>query len=138
MPKVFSLEFKVRDYEVDMFGMVNNAAYLNYLEHARHEFLHGIGIDSAEIAVAGRALALSKINVHYQSPLRPREHFRVEATIGELRGARVAIDQRIVSQPEGRPVLQARMVAVFLDERGRPLRISKPHRAALLPYLVDP
>ena len=138
MPKVFSLEFKVRDYEVDMFGVVSNAAYLNYLEHARHEFLHGIGIDPAEIAVAGRALALSKINVHYQSPLRSREHFRVEATIGELRGARVAIDQRIVSQPEGRPVLRARAVAVFLDERGRPLRISEPHRAALLPYLVEP
>ena len=138
MPKVFSLEFKVRDYEVDMFGVVNNAAYLNYLEHARHEFLHGIGIEPGEIAAAGRSLALSKINVHFQSPLRLREHFRVDVTVGELRGARVAVDQRIVSQPEGRPVLQARMVAVFIDERGRPLRISKPHRAALLPYLVEP
>ena len=138
MAKVFSLEFKVRDYEVDMFGVVNNAAYLNYLEHARHEFLHGIGIDPAAIADARRSLALAEISVRYKSPLRSREHFRVDVTVGELRGARIVVDQRIVSQPEGRPVLQARMVAVFVDERGRPLRISEPHRAALLPYLVDP
>ncbi len=38
----FCLDFKVRDYECDMEGIVNNATYMNYLEHARHEFLHTI------------------------------------------------------------------------------------------------
>ena len=33
----FQLEFQVRDYECDMQGHVNNAVYLNYLEHCRHE-----------------------------------------------------------------------------------------------------
>jgi acyl-CoA thioester hydrolase len=36
---VFSLEMKVRDYECDMQGIVNNAVYQNYLEWARHEYL---------------------------------------------------------------------------------------------------
>ncbi|MBU2223338.1 MAG: acyl-CoA thioesterase, partial [Gammaproteobacteria bacterium] len=31
---VFSVDFKVRDYECDMQGIVNNAVYFNYLEHA--------------------------------------------------------------------------------------------------------
>ena len=35
----FTLEFSVRDYECDLQGIVNNATYLHYLEHARHEFL---------------------------------------------------------------------------------------------------
>jgi YbgC/YbaW family acyl-CoA thioester hydrolase len=137
MAIVFSLDFIVRDYELDQYGVVNNAVYLNYLEHARHEFLRGIGIDPAAVARSGQALALSEIYVHFRSSLRSREAFRVELTIGEVRGARVAMDQRIVSQPEGRPVLEARAVAVFLDERGRPLRVRAEHRAAFAPYLAE-
>ena len=137
MAKVFSLEFKVRDYELDQYGVVNNAIYLNYLEHTRHEFLNGIGIDPAAVAQDGQSLALSEINVRYRGPLRSREHFRVDLTIAEVRGARVIIDQRIVSHPEGRPVLEARATAVFLDRNGQPLRISEAHRKAFAPYRGD-
>ncbi len=41
---VHSLEFSVRDYECDVQGVVNNANYQHYLEHARHEFLLSKGI----------------------------------------------------------------------------------------------
>lgn len=36
--KEFILSFTVRDYECDLTGVVNNAVYQNYLEHARHEY----------------------------------------------------------------------------------------------------
>ncbi len=41
---IFSLEMKVRDYEVDSEGIVNNAVYLHYLEHTRHEFCQQAGL----------------------------------------------------------------------------------------------
>ena len=136
MPKVFNLPFVVRDYELDQYGVVNNAVYLNYLEHARHEFLHGIGLDPAAVARSGHSLALSEISVRYLSSLRSRQAFSVEVHIGELRGARVVILQRIVTPPDDAPVLEARAVAVFLDDRGRPRRVDESLRAAFAPYLV--
>lgn len=137
MGEVYTLAFQVRDYELDQYGVVNNAVYLNYLEHTRHEFLIRIGIDPAAVARSGASLALSEITVRFRASLRSREAFRVELRIAELRGARVAIDQRIVREADGALVLEARAVAVFLDTTGRPRRVDPAHRAAFAPYLAE-
>ena len=39
MNYIYELKMKVRDYECDLQGIVNNANYQHYLEHTRHEFL---------------------------------------------------------------------------------------------------
>ena len=46
-------EFSVRDYECDLQGIVNNAVYQNYYEHARHQFLLGKKVDFANCIPRG-------------------------------------------------------------------------------------
>ena len=46
---IYELEMKVRDYECDLQGIVNNANYQHYLEHTRHEFLLTTGVSFAEL-----------------------------------------------------------------------------------------
>tara|TARA_B100000809_G_scaffold226450_1_gene238105 strand:- start:530 stop:823 length:294 start_codon:yes stop_codon:yes gene_type:complete len=46
----FKIAAKVRDYDLGIQGVTNNAAYLNYCEHIRHEFLLHKGIDFAASA----------------------------------------------------------------------------------------
>ena len=50
---IYELKMKVRDYECDLQGIVNNANYQHYLEHTRHEFLTSVGISFAKLHEEG-------------------------------------------------------------------------------------
>ena len=115
----YSLEMQVRDYELDQYGVVNNAVYLHYLEHARHEFLITLGLDAAEVARSGRSLALAEVHVRYRAPLHSRDRFTVTVAVKEVTAVKVVLQQRIVKAGEARPATEAETVGVFLDERGR-------------------
>jgi len=60
---------KVRDYEVDSEGIVNNAVYLHYLEHTRHEFCESAGLSFHEMHSRGIDPVLSKVEIEYKTPL---------------------------------------------------------------------
>ena len=50
---IFEYTIDVRDYEIDAEGIVNNANYLHYLEHTRHEFCRQVGFSFAKMREAG-------------------------------------------------------------------------------------
>jgi acyl-CoA thioester hydrolase len=60
--------FRVRTYECDMYGHVNNANYLNYLEHARFEYLRDIGFDFLQATKAGYGIFIARIEIDYKAP----------------------------------------------------------------------
>lgn len=67
---IFELPMKVRDYEVDSEGIVNNAVYLHYLEHTRHEFCEWAGMTFREMHSSGIDPVLSRVEIDYRTPLR--------------------------------------------------------------------
>ena len=73
----FCIEMKVRDYECDIQGVVNNANYQHYLEHARHEFLESIGGSFSQLHAQGIDPMVSKITLEYKRPLRGGDRFYV-------------------------------------------------------------
>lgn len=56
----------VRTYECDAYAHVNNAVYLNYLEHARMDFLHSIGFDYKGAVAGGLNMYVTEINIKYK------------------------------------------------------------------------
>lgn len=76
MPEyIFELEMKVRDYECDMQGIVNNANYQHYLEHTRHEFLLSTGASFTEMHEKGIDPVVSRIEINYKTPLKSQDIF---------------------------------------------------------------
>ena len=116
----YSLEFIVRDYECDLQGVVNNANYLHYLEHTRHEFLISKGISFVRLHEEGIDLIVTKIEIDYKYPLRSREKFVVSVDIRREGNARLVFIQEIYKLPDKKHVAHAKVTGVA-TKKGRPV-----------------
>lgn len=134
----FAIKMKVRDYELDQYGVVNNAVYLNYLQHVREEWMHYIGFNSGDFARAGNALALSECNVKYMRPLRTRDMFNSRAWVTKVSATSFHLYQELVKVEEDEHAckeevaLSATCIVVCLDNRYRPTRILPEWKTKLM------
>lgn len=120
----FRVDFKVRDYECDIQGIVNNSVYQNYLEHARHEYLLMLGLHFAELSAKGVNLVVRRAELDYVAPLRSGDHFFVTTkaiATGRVRGEFI---QEIYKLVEGADAPQLMTKAIIgwacINEKGRP------------------
>lgn len=113
---IFTLPMQVRDYELDYQGIVNNANYLHYLEHTRHEFCREAGLTFADMHRRGIDPVLARIIVDYKQPLRSDETFLSCLNIAR-KGPKFVFQQDLYKQ-DGTPVLKAE-VSVACVENGQ-------------------
>ncbi len=115
-------ELKVRGYELDAYGHVNNAVYLNYLECARGEYLEGIGFDYPGAIAAGYGLWVVRIEIDYRSSARRGDLLSIETWPVEKKLTNGTLKQRILKGDA--LVVEARVKWAFVDTAtGRPSRI---------------
>jgi acyl-CoA thioester hydrolase len=116
----FKETFKVRDYECDLQGIVNNAVYQNYLEHARHEFLLSRGIDFAELSKAGIDLVVVRAELDYKRPLTSGDEFYVGLNFKMKDRVRFQFEQNIHRTRDDTLCVAAVIIGTGMNERGRP------------------
>ena len=75
MNYIYELDMKVRDYECDLQGIVNNANYQHYLEHTRHEFLTSVGVSFAALHEQGVDPVVARISMAFKTPLKSGDEF---------------------------------------------------------------
>ena len=118
----FTLAFEVRDYECDLQGIVNNAVYQQYLEHARHQFLKQHGFSFAELTKTGINLVVVRAELDYKAPLRSGEAFVVGLRLERVWPVRFVFLQEITRRsPAPHTILTARITCAAMNTAGKPI-----------------
>jgi YbgC/YbaW family acyl-CoA thioester hydrolase len=113
---------------LDSFGHVNHAVHLNYFEQARFEALARCGFTYDVLAQRGWAIHVVRIEVDYLSEVFLGDRLRIRTWAGEFRRTSMVLLQEARRDPregeaESRPVARARVVAVWIGENRRPIRV---------------
>ena len=109
----YSLAFKVRDYECDLQGIVNNANYQHFLEHARHEFIKTLGVSFSGLHEQGVDFVVARIEMSFKTPLKSGDDFIVTVEM-KKEGIRWVFLQDILRLRDNKLVVRAKVDSVSL------------------------
>ncbi|MGY0036526.1 acyl-CoA thioesterase [Pedobacter sp. NJ-S-72] len=117
---IFEIQLKVRDYECDIQGIVNNATYQSYLEHARHEYLQSKNISFKKLTEEGILLMVSRIEMDFKRSLTSGDTFLVKLRI-ERQGVKLVFFEDIFRLSDHALCLKAKVdvIAKINDKLSR-------------------
>jgi acyl-CoA thioester hydrolase len=134
MPLTHTRTFRVRYYECDAYGHVNNANYLRYMQEAAFDASAAAGYDLARYAAMGHHWLIRETDIEYIQPLRYGDTVHVKTWVADFQ--RVRSRRAYEFRRDGADELVARASTdwVYLDDAsGRPAPIPLEMMAAFYP-----
>lgn len=106
---------EVRDYEIDFQGIVNNAHYLEYLEHARNLYLKKINTDVVKFAEKNINIVLVETHLKYKRSLKSGDRFTVHTHVSKPSKVRYLFKQAIFLEGTKTLILEAESTLCCVD-----------------------
>lgn len=130
----FEHTLKVRDYECDLQGIVNNANYQHYIEHTRHEFLLYTGVSFSQLHEQGIDPVVAKVTMSFKTPLKSGDEF-ISRLFMRKEGIKYVFYQDIYRKSDEKIVLKGVVETVCLVN-GK-LSLCPQFDELFASYLVD-
>ena len=97
---IFELTDKVRDYECDLQGVVNNSNYQHYMEHTRHEFLESLGENFGAMHEQGIDAFVARVDIRFKNSLRSGDRY-ISCLNAYKKGVKLVCEQDIYRASDG-------------------------------------
>nr|WP_302846763.1 thioesterase family protein [Desulfoluna spongiiphila] len=124
-------EIKVRGYHLDLYGHVNNARYLEFIEEARWAlFEEHLG----NLAAKGYSFFVVNININYKSPATLGDTIEIDSRITRFGGKSCTLKQTMTKKGAGTPVVEADVTFVIAGPEGKALPVEGDIRDMLEPF----
>ena len=136
MPKNFNHKIKVYYEDTDAGGVVYYANYLKYLERARTEALIKIGLSNLKIRDNFKALIIVKsCHIDYKKSAYLEDELNIKSYILSLTKTSFVMNQTIIKNKI--VIVEAKIHLVFVNEKGKPLKIPKLIVDKFKPYISN-
>jgi len=132
MYKTHVARIQVRSYEVDVEGRVNNAVFVNYLEHSRTRAMEDFGISFQAWLERGLSIVVTRIDMSIHAPAFIGDELEVHLTPLEIGLVKAKVRQVIMNLTRGSKAVTATVYGAFVDNRGKPVRIPEEFKKAFL------
>lgn len=147
MPRTFTRPFRIRYYECDPYGHVNNANYLRYATQAALEASADAGYDAVKYREMGTVWLIREAGIEYLRPARSGETLNVKTWVGDFRRVHSRREYEMTLEASGDPsaALRTGVVSraytdwVYLDAQTlQPTRIPEELISAFFPEGLPP
>jgi acyl-CoA thioester hydrolase len=130
----YTRRFRVRHYEQDSFGHVNNAVYANYLQEAAIEASTDAGFVPAWYAENRTGWVIRELAIRYHLQASYGDELEVKTWVSDVRRVSSKREYLITRAYDDAKVARARVNWVYLDmDTGKPTRVADDFVQALEP-----
>jgi thioesterase-3 len=109
-------DIKVRGYHLDVYGHVNNARYLEFLEEGRWAFVEG-KMDLEDWAGKGQIFSVVNININYRLPAFLNDLLHIETELVKIGRRSSVIRQKVRKNGSDNVVADADVTFVFMNSQ---------------------
>ena len=119
----YYFELEARGNELDSYGHVNNAVYLNYNEQARWDLFRQLGLLD-QIVTSGKKIVIVENHIKYIRQVKLFDEIVIETQM-EKSAHFLLFKHNLLNKKTGKPVAKAMVKSVFLGKNNKPCDIPE-------------
>lgn len=112
-------------YELDSFGHVNNAVFLNYLEKARCDFMTLRGLSFNDFSRWKKYPVVARASIEYKNTATADDKLLIKGWVSNHTAASFTLKYEIFNQENKKLVLKGETFHIFINDNNKPSRIPE-------------
>lgn len=120
---MFEFKISVRGNELDSYGHVNHAVYLNYMEQARWEIIRQIGLIDKLIEEA-KKLVVIKVEVRYINELKLFDEIIIQTKV-KKEAPYLVFNHKLIHPAGNYQAARATIKTILLDDTKTPVDVPQ-------------
>ena len=121
-------KIKVRGFHCDLYGHVNNARYLEFLEEARWDYVE-MAPELVKLGERGLGFIVAAITIQYKRPVGLGEVVEIQSEMAGFTAKRAIMRQTVLNTASGKVVVAAEVTFAIIDlKTGRAVAMDEQMR----------